>query len=85
VIRGIVRNPAAGSAVPRLTAVVFLFDRDGGFLTSERAAIGAASLAPGSESPFVVTVAGAADVGRYRISFRADDRIVPHVDARGKT
>jgi hypothetical protein len=85
VIRGVVRNPASGPAVPRLTAVVFLFNRDGGFLTSERAAIGAASLAPGSESPFVVTVAGAGDVGRYRISFRADDRIVPHVDTRGKT
>ena len=42
-------------------------------------------LAPGSESPFVVTVAGAGDVGRYRISFRADDRIVAHVDTRGKT
>jgi hypothetical protein len=85
VIRGVVRNPASGPAVPRLTAVVFLFNRDGGFLTSERTAIGAATLAPGSEAPFEVTVAGAGDVGRYRISFRADDRIVPHVDTRGKT
>jgi hypothetical protein len=83
VIRGVVRNPASASAVPRLTAVVFLFNRDGGFLASERAAIGAATLAPGSESPFIVTVASAGDVGRYRISFRADDRIVPHVDTRG--
>jgi hypothetical protein len=85
VIRGVVRNPASGPAVPRLTAVVFLFNRDGGFLTSERAAIGAATLAPGSEAAFEVTVAGAGDVGRYRISFRADDRIVAHVDTRGKT
>jgi hypothetical protein len=85
VIRGVVRNPASGPTVPRLTAVVFLFNRDGGFLTSERATIGTATLAPGSESPFVVTVAGAGDVGRYRISFRADDRIVAHVDTRGKT
>lgn len=85
VIRGVVRNPAAGPAVAGLTAVVFLFNRDGGFLTSERAAIGAASLAPGSESPFVVTVPGAGDVGRYRISFRTGDRIAPHVDTRGRS
>jgi hypothetical protein len=37
---------------------------------------------PGTESVFVVTVPGAADVGRYRVSFRSDDRIVPHVDRR---
>ncbi|MBI3399954.1 MAG: hypothetical protein HY048_00930 [Acidobacteria bacterium] len=85
VIRGVVRNPAGGPAVAGLTAVVFLFNRDGGFLTSERSALGAATLGPGSESPFVVTVAGAGDVGRYRISFRTGDRIVPHVDTRGKS
>ena len=36
----------------------------------------------GGESPFVVTVPGAADVGRYRVSFRTDDRVVPHIDRR---
>ena len=81
-IRGVVRNPPSGSHVSGLTAVVFLFSRDGGFLTSGRAAIDASALAPGAESPFVVTVAGAADVGRYRVSFRTDDGVVPHVDRR---
>jgi hypothetical protein len=85
VIRGVVRNPPSAPAEARLTAVVFLFKRDGGFLASERAAITAATLGPGSESPFVVTVASAGDVGRYRISFRTGDRIVPHVDTRGKS
>ncbi|MBI3493083.1 MAG: hypothetical protein HY047_15080 [Acidobacteria bacterium] len=85
VIRGVVRNPASGSAVARLTAVVFLFNRDGGFLTSERTAVNAAPLVPGAESPFAVTVTGADDVGRYRLSFRSDDRIVSHVDKRGKS
>jgi hypothetical protein len=85
VIRGVVRNPPSAPAVARLTAVVFLFKRNGGFLASERAAINAETLSPGSESPFVVTVAGSADVGRYRISFRTGDRIVPHVDTRGKS
>jgi hypothetical protein len=81
-VRGIVRNPGTGSPVERLTAVVFLFSRDGGFLASGRIAVGPTGLRPGGESPFVVTVPGAAEVGRYRVSFRTDDRVVPHVDRR---
>jgi len=79
-VRGIVRNPPAGGAVHGITAVVFLFNRNGGFVSSGRAAVEA--LPPGSESPFVVTIPNAKDVGRYRVSFRTDDRIVPHVDRR---
>jgi hypothetical protein len=81
-VRGIVRNPVSGGAVDRLTAVVFMFDRDGGFLGSGRATVETPALGPGGESTFVVTVPGAASVGRYRVSFRTDDRIVPHVDRR---
>ena len=81
-VRGIVRNPARGASVQGLTAVVFLFDRNGAFVTSAGAAID--SLAPGSDSPFVVTIPHASDVGRYRVSFRTDDRIVPHIDRRDR-
>jgi hypothetical protein len=31
----------------------------------------------------VITIPGMADVGRYRVSFRTDDGVVPHVDRRG--
>ena len=82
IVRGVVRNPPAGTAVDRLTAVVFVFNRDGGFLTSGRVMIEPSALRPGGESIFVVTVPGAADAGRYRVSFRTDDRIVAHVDRR---
>ena len=82
VVRGVVRNPASGAAIDRLTAVVFLFNREGGFLTSGRVMIDPSTLRPGGESIFVVTVPGAGEVGRYRVSFRSDDRIVPHVDRR---
>ena len=81
-VRGIVRNPGAGAALDQLDVVVFLFGRDGGFLGSGRAAVESAALGPGIESPFLVTVANAADVSRYRVSFRDRDRIVPHVDRR---
>ena len=81
-VRGVIRNPSSGVAVDRLTAVVFLFNREGGFLTSGRATVESPALVPGGESRFVVTVPSAADVGRYRVSFRTDDRVVPHVDRR---
>jgi hypothetical protein len=81
-VRGVVRNPLSGVAVDRLTAVVFLFNREGSFVTSGRATVESPALVPGGESRFVVTVPAAADVGRYRVSFRTDDRVVPHVDRR---
>ena len=81
-VRGVVRNPAAGAEIDGVTAVVFLFNRDGGFLASGRMPVQSSSLLPGGETTFVVIVPGASDVGRYRVSFRTDDRIVPHVDRR---
>jgi hypothetical protein len=84
VVRGIVRNPASAVTLNRLTAVVLVFSRDGGFIASERAPAAVAALAPGAESPFVVTLRDADSVDRYRVSFRTDDRIVPHIDRRGR-
>jgi hypothetical protein len=81
-VRGIIRNPSAGAEVRSLTAVVFLFKDDGGFVGSGRAVIASPALVPGGESAFVVTLAGATDVARYRVSFRTEDRVVPHVDRR---
>ena len=86
-VHGIVRNPKMADPVNRLTAVVFVFDGSGAFAASGRAPVRQPTLAPGAESTFVVAVPGAADVARYRVSFRTDDRVVPHVDrrARGET
>ena len=81
-VRGVVRNPSSGAGMDRLTAVVFVFTADGGFLASGRAAVELPALRPGGESTFVVTVPRASDVGRYRVSFRTDDRLVSHVDRR---
>ena len=83
-VRGVVRNPSSGAGLVRLTAVVFLFNRHGGFVASGRAPMDGQELAPGTEAPFAVTIPGAGDVGRYRVSFRTDDRVVPHVDRRDR-
>ena len=80
-VTGLVRNrgEAASAAI---MAVVFVFDRDGGFVASGRAPLEFARIAKGDESPFQVTIPDVNEVGRYRVSFRTESGIVPHVDRR---
>jgi hypothetical protein len=82
-VSGLVRNPVAGKPVERLSAVVFLFDRQGAFVTSGKTNVDFLKLGAGDESPFVVTLDAPATVARYRVSFRTDDGVVPHIDRRG--
>lgn len=79
-VRGVVRNPDGVGPVEPLTAVVFVFNHTGGFVGSNRTSVG--SLPSGAEAGFVVAVPDVNDVGRYRVSFRTADRVVPHVDRR---
>jgi hypothetical protein len=83
-VTGLVRNPAAGAPVEKLAAVVFLFDRQGGFVTSARAEVDFTRLSPGDESPFVINIDASGAVARYRVSFRNEAGVVPHVDRRGE-
>ena len=82
-VSGLVRNPVAGEPIQNLSAVVFLFDRMGTFVTSSRANVDFLKLGAGDESPFVVAIDAPATVSRYRVSFRTDDGVVPHIDRRG--
>jgi hypothetical protein len=84
VVRGIVRNAASAVTLNGLTAVVLVFSKEGGYLASGRAPVATAALAPGAETPFVVTLSDADTVDRFRVSFRTDDRVVPHIDRRGR-
>jgi hypothetical protein len=84
VVRGIVRNPISAATINGLTAVVLVFSRDGEFIASGRAPVAASALAPGAETPFVVTLQDADSVDKYRVSFRAGNRVVTHVDRRGR-
>lgn len=83
-VRGVVRNPR-GPAVDHLAAVVVVFNRDGALVSSARGAVDVAVLAPGAESTFGLSVPGADDIARYRVSFRTDERVVSHVDRRTDT
>ena len=81
-ISGVVRNPQDGRLLKGLAAVAFLFDRDGNYLSSDRAPLDYIQLQPGEESPFSIAVPSAAGVSRYRVTFRTDAGIVAHVDRR---
>jgi hypothetical protein len=83
-VTGLVRNPPAGSAVARVSAVVFLFDQQGTFVSSAKAPLDYVTLSGGDESPFVIKVQAPQSVARYRVSFRTDDATLPHVDRRGE-
>ena len=82
VVRGIVRNPLDAVERDGLTAVVLVFGHDGALISTGRAVVPAGRLGPGATTPFVVSIAGAANVDRFRLSFRIDTRVEPHVDRR---
>ena len=82
VITGVVHNPSLGSAHEDLVAVVFTVDAAGTYLTSGRAGLDIRRLPPGDESPFSITLPSAAGVARYRVSFRTEAGVVPHLDRR---
>jgi hypothetical protein len=82
-ITGLVENPRAGGVLSQVTVTAFLFGADGTFLASGRAPLDFTTLAPGDESPFVVSVPVSGAVARYRVGFRgADGRVIAHVDRR---
>ena len=82
-ITGLVQNPHGGSALSRVTVTAYAFDEKGSFLASGHALLEVTSLAPGDESPFVVSVPVTETVARYRIGFRTEDgRVIAHIDKR---
>lgn len=83
VVRGVVRNPVAGSDRSGLAASVMLLDQAGGFLGGGRAPVVDARLAPGASADFTVELPSHKDVRRYRVTFRGvDGTLVPHADRR---
>jgi hypothetical protein len=81
-IRGLVRNPASGSKMQQLEAVIVLFDRRGSYVGTTHAPVADGQLAPGTERSFEVPLAAGLDVSQYRVSFRVAAAPVPYVDRR---
>jgi hypothetical protein len=83
-ITGRIRNESRTRA-EGISAIVFAFDKAGGFITSGRAALDMSVLPPGETSSFRVVIPNVTDVGRYRVSFRSDAGILRHVDRRPRS
>jgi hypothetical protein len=81
-LHGEVHNPQNGTTLDDVTAVALLFDTQGAFLTSSRAPLETRTLVHGGNATFFISVPDAANVGRYRVSFRTNDGIIPHTDRR---
>jgi hypothetical protein len=84
-ITGTVRNPASGTKVEGLTAVVSLLDRSGALVSTKDVPLDYRALGPGEEAPFKVSIPDPGAIARYRVSFRAGTDVVPHVDRRTNT
>lgn len=83
VVRGVVRNPVAGSDRSNIVANVTLLDAKGSVLDSGQAAVQAAVLRPGRDGEFSVNLPANAAVRRYRVTFQsADGSLVAHADRR---
>jgi hypothetical protein len=82
-VSGIARNPLGS---PRRTGVVVVataLDATGREIGSSRSGLDYTVLEPGGESPFVIKVAVAGSVSRYRVGFRSTDgTVIAHVDRR---
>jgi hypothetical protein len=82
-ISGLVQNPRGGRPLEGIVITAQLVGADGSIVGSGRSPLDYTRLAPGDESPFVVTVPAASGGSRYRIGFRTPDgRVVGHVDRR---
>jgi hypothetical protein len=82
-ITGLVQNPRGGVPLRRVIVTAYAFDPSGAYLASGQALLDVTALAPGDQSPFVVSVPVTGAVARFRIGFRAEDgTVISHVDRR---
>jgi hypothetical protein len=82
-VSGIARNPSGSPRRTGLVVVATALDATGREIGSSRSGLDYPVLEPGGESPFVIKVAVAGSVSRYRVGFRSSDgMVIAHVDRR---
>ncbi len=85
IVTGLVQNPLNGRTTSGVVAVVYLFDSDGEYFASGKAAMDIPALAAGDQSPFLIRLPNITNVARYRLGFRMNDGgVFAHVDRRGE-
>lgn len=81
-ITGSIRNPPDGIERGQLSVTAIVFDRDGTVLGTGHTPLPVTVLAPGTETPFTISLPDAERISRYRISFTQGQDNVPHIDRR---
>ena len=81
-ISGAVRNPADGVDRGRLSVMATVFDEAGTQIGTGQTPLPVRALAPGTETPFTISMPDGNRINRYRISFAQDQTRVPHIDRR---
>jgi hypothetical protein len=82
-IAGLVGNPRGAALLHNVKVNADVFDASGAMVTRGAAALDVRALAPGDQSPFVLSVTTNAPVAKYRVSFvNADGRVIEHIDHR---
>ena len=84
-ISGAVRNPADGVDSGRLSVMATVFDEAGTQIGTGQTPLPVRALAPGTETPFTISMPDGDRINRYRISFAQDQTRVPHIDRRQLT
>ena len=82
---GTIQNPAGGTPLDHLIAVVDAFDSADQVVATVTSGVDASMLLSGDTTRFVVAIPRADSVARYRVRFRLrDGSAIPHRDERAK-
>jgi hypothetical protein len=82
-VTGRVRNPAGGSPLHEVVAVVHVLDRADRVLMTVRAPVRRTVLNAGEWADFSASASKATNVARYRVEFNAREReSIPQIDLR---
>jgi hypothetical protein len=79
IVTGLVHNASHTETAP-LTTIVTALDREGQIVARGSAPL--AGLGPGKTLPFTVRIDHSGPLGRYRVSFRNNAGVLPHIDRR---
>ena len=82
-VSGALRNPPGGRERSRVSISATVFDRAGEIIGTGQTPLPTATLPPGRETAFTISLPNASRINRYRVSFMEDRSRLPHVDRRG--
>jgi len=81
-VTGTIRNADTAARRQDLSVLILAFDRERQVVARVQQDAGSGSLEPGQSSTFALTVPSRGAPATFKVSFRQQDAVVPHVDRR---